>query len=131
VGAEIDAAGAAVVAFAAVDGGVEGDAVAGFEAAGVAAGGGDFAGGLVAHDEGRIAPAAGAVPAVDVATADAAGADANEDFVVGGSGRGKVLKLESRRGREDEGFHSGEAGRGGNRRTGEGRGCNGGGWSTR
>ena len=84
----------AEVAFAAVDGGIEGDAVAGFQVAYVGAEFGDFAGGLVAHDERGIAAAGGAVEAVDVAAADAAGADADQDVVGTDLGHGHVDHFE-------------------------------------
>lgn len=88
--AEIDGAAAAVGAFAAEDGGIEGDAVADGEAFGICAQGGDAAGGFVAHDDRWDAAARGAVVAVDVAAADAAGGDFNEDFVGGWSWFGEV-----------------------------------------
>ena len=73
------------------------------EACDVCADGGDAAGGFVAHDDRRNAAAGGAVVAVDVAAADAAGGDFNEDFVRGcavGLGRSAIsrwLYLERRR----------------------------------
>ena len=79
--AEIDLAAPAEVAFAAVDGGVEGDAVAGPDSRLTpSADGGDDAGRLVTHDDGRNAAAGGAVVAVDVAAADAAGGDPDQHF---------------------------------------------------
>ena len=103
--AEIDVAAAAVGAFAAEDGGVEGDALADFEGGDAGAEGGDAAGGFVAHDEGRDAAAGGAVEAVDVAAADAAGGDFDEDFVGGGGRLGSVGDFEVVVFREEEGFH--------------------------
>jgi hypothetical protein len=71
--AEIYIAAAAVLTFAAVDGGVEGDAVAFGETLNGLADGGDFSGRFVTHhDRGNAAPG-GAIVAVDVAAADAAG----------------------------------------------------------
>ena len=55
--AEIDVTAAAVGAFAAENGGVEGDALADFEGGDAGAEGGNAAGGFVAHDEGRDATA--------------------------------------------------------------------------
>ena len=51
-------------------------------------------GGLVAHDDGRNAPAGGAVVAVNVAAADAAGGDADEDLVGAGAREGQVRDFE-------------------------------------
>ena len=90
------------LAGAAVDGGVEGDAVAFGESGDVLADGGDASGGFVAHDDRRNAAAGGAVVAVDVAAADAAGGDLDQDFVGSGVGLGRSvisrwLYLERRR----------------------------------
>ena len=52
------------------------------------------AGGFVAHDDRRDAAAGGAVVAVDVAAADAAGGDANQDFAGGWLRVGKVGDFE-------------------------------------
>ena len=79
--AEVDVAAHAEEAFAAVDGGIEGDAVADGEVMDVGAEAGDFSGGFVAHDEGRMAAAGRAVVAVDIAATDSTGADADEDVV--------------------------------------------------
>ncbi len=82
--AEVDVATFAVGASAAEDGGVEGDALADFEGGDGGAECSDDAGGFVAHDERGDAAAGAAVEAVDVAAADAAGGDFDEDFVGGG-----------------------------------------------
>ena len=92
--AEIDVAAAAVGAFAAEDGGVEGDALADFEGGDAGAESGDEAGGFVAHHEWGNTTAGGPVEAVDVAAADAAGGDLDEDFVGGGRGFGSVGDFE-------------------------------------
>jgi hypothetical protein len=91
---EIDVTAFAVGAGAAEDGGVEGDAFAGFEIFYVRAEGGDKASGFVAHDEGWDATACAAVEAVDVAAADAAGGDLDEDFVGRWTGFGSVGNFE-------------------------------------
>ncbi len=62
---------------AAVDGGVEGDAVTGGEIFYVGADGFYDAGSFVSHDQGRNAAAGAAVITVDIAAADAAGGDAD------------------------------------------------------
>ncbi len=103
--AEVDVAGAAEGASAAVDGGVEGDAVAGGEMCDGVADGFDDASGFVSHDDGRDASACGAVVAVDVAAADAAGFDADEEVVGTEGGRGHVGDLECAFVGEEEGFH--------------------------
>ena len=72
---------AAEEAFAAIDGGIEGDAVADLQILHFGAEFGDFARGFMTHDERRIAAAGGAVKAMHIAAADAAGADANQNFV--------------------------------------------------
>jgi len=59
----------------------------------------------VAHDERRNAAAGAAVEAVDVAAADAAGGDLDEDLVGGGIGLGSVSDFEVVVFGEEEGFH--------------------------
>ncbi len=103
--AEIDVATTAVGAFAAEDGGVEGDALADTEIFHVRAEGGDAAGGFVTHYERRNSAAGGTVEAVDVAAADAAGSDFDEDFVGGWGGFGGVGDFEVVVLGEEEGFH--------------------------
>ena len=103
--AQIDVAAFAVGAGAAEDGGIEGDALADSESGDGGAEGGDDAGGFVAHDERRNAAAGAAVEAVDVAAADAAGGDLDEDFVGGGVGLGSVSDFEVVVFGEEEGFH--------------------------
>jgi len=90
---------------AAVDGGVESDAIAWGEFFYVGADGFDDAGGFVSHDERRDAAAGGAVVAVDIAAADAAGGYADEDFVGRGSRDGKVGEFEIFVGGEEKSFH--------------------------
>ena len=79
--AKIYVATVAVGTFAAVDGGIEGDAIAGRESFYGRADGGDDTGGFLTHDDGRDAAAGGAVVTVNVAAADAASGDADEYFV--------------------------------------------------
>ena len=95
----------AELALAAVDSGVEGDAVAGGEGGHGGADGFDRAGGLVAHDDGRQAAAGGTVKAVDVAAADAAGGDAHQEVVGREGGHRERLELELAIGGEFEGLH--------------------------
>src|SRR5205814_6368326 len=92
--AKIYVAATAVGTFATVDGGIEGDAVTGRESFYGGADSGDDSGGFVAHDDGRDAAAGGAVVAVNVAAADAASGDADEDFVRRRRGRGESGELE-------------------------------------
>ena len=80
--AQVDVAAAAEVTAAAIDRGVEGDAIAGREPGHGGAGPFDHPGRLVAHHERRDAAAGDAGVAVDVAAADAAGAHADEDVLV-------------------------------------------------
>jgi hypothetical protein len=103
--AKIDVTAFAVGAGAAEDGGVERYALADFECGDGGAERGDEAGGFVAHDEWRDAAAGAAVEAVDVAAADAAGGDLDEDFVGGGLGLGGVGDFEVVVSGEEEGFH--------------------------
>ena len=79
--AQVDQPAAAVVAVAAVDSRVEGDAIADLPAGHCRAHLRDDARRLVAHDHRRDAPARAAVQAVYVAAADAAGLDLHEDFL--------------------------------------------------
>ena len=103
--AEIDVTATAIGAFAAEDGGIEGDALTDFEGGNGGAESGDAAGGFVAHDEWGDAAAGAAVEAVDVAAADAAGGDFDEDFVGGGRGLWSVGDFEVVVLGEKEGFH--------------------------
>jgi len=84
--AQIDVAALARRALAAVDGRVEGDAFADGEIRDIGSDGGDFAGGFVAHDEGRLTATARTIPTVNVAATDATSSDANENLI-GLSGR--------------------------------------------
>ena len=79
--AEIYVAAKAVLASAAIDGGVEGDAVALGESGNVLAYGGDASGSFVAHYDRGNAAAGGAVVAVDIAAADAAGGYLDQNFI--------------------------------------------------
>jgi hypothetical protein len=92
--AEVDLACAAEGAGSAEDGGVEGDTVAGGEGGDGGADGGDGSGGFVAHDDGWDAPAGGAVEAVNVGAADAAGGDLDKELVGRGSGGGEIGEFE-------------------------------------
>ena len=56
-------------------------------------------------DEGRDAAAGGAIVAVNVGAADAAGADVDEDVGGAEGGVGEVAQLESLGGFEDQGSH--------------------------
>ena len=102
---EIDVTAFAVIAGAAEDGGVERYALADFECGDGGAERGDEAGGFVAHDEWRDAAAGAAVEAVDVAAADAAGGDFDEDLVGGWGGSRSVCDFEVVVLGEEEGFH--------------------------
>jgi hypothetical protein len=92
--AEIDLAAAAMLALAAEDGGVEGNAVAFGETLYGTTDGRDFARGFVAHDDWGDAATGGAVVTVDIAAADAAGGDADENFVWSRNGRGEIGNLQ-------------------------------------
>jgi hypothetical protein len=92
--AQIFIAAGAEVALAAVDGGIEGDAIAGAEVAHIGAERGNLARGFVPHHEWRIAAAGGTVVTVDVAAADAAGADADQDIVGADIGLGHIDEFE-------------------------------------
>src|ERR1700676_1109765 len=76
--AKIHVAAETVRTSAAVDGGVEGDAVALGESRDVAAGGGNATGSFVAHHNRRDATAGGTIVAMHVAAADAAGRYLNQ-----------------------------------------------------
>lgn len=91
--AEIDEAAFAIGALTAGDGGVEGDAVADGEINDRGAEAGDDARCFMTHDERRDAAAGAAIVAVDVAAADAAGADLNEDFAWSDCGLGQVAEV--------------------------------------
>ena len=103
--AEIDLAAAAEPALAAVDGRVEGDAVAFGPAGDVAAQPGDRAGGLVAHDDRRLPAAGAAVHAVNVAAADAAGGHLQQHVVRSDFRQRPLLNFEMVIGGQYEGFH--------------------------
>src|SRR5882724_9409857 len=99
---------AAIRADAAGNSGVERDAVALAPACHLRAGGDDFAGGFVTHDKWRPAAAGRAVPAVDVAPANPAGADPEQNVVGGGLRLGKISELEVGRSGENQGFRGKE-----------------------
>src|SRR5207248_2277486 len=79
--AEVHFAAPAVKAFAAIDGGIESDALARMQVRDIGAESDHFTGSLVAHHQRRDAAAGFAVHAMDVAAADAAGAYADQDIV--------------------------------------------------
>ena len=91
---------------AAVDGGVEGDAVAGLEVMHAGTDGGDDACCLVTHDDRRNAAAARTVIAVHVGATDAARGDADQDLVVGHIRGGHVDDVELLVLREQQRFHA-------------------------
>ncbi len=103
--AKINKSFAAVFALAAVNGGVESDAVAFLEVAYGGADGFDAAGGFVAHDKRRNAAAGTAVVTMDVAAADAAGFDADKDFVWGWLRNGEVGHFQLAVFGEQQSFH--------------------------
>ena len=83
VGTEIDLAAEAGLAFSAIDGGVEGDAVADFPSGHAVAYVDDLAGGFVSHNDGGNASTGAAVHAVDVRATDAARFDGDEHLFGG------------------------------------------------
>ncbi len=103
--AKIHVTAKTIGAGAAVYGGVESDPIAGSETLYSGADGGDDTGGFVSHDDGGNPATGRAIVAVDVTAADAAGGDADEDFVVGGGGHREVGELEIFVGGEEECFH--------------------------
>lgn len=76
--AEVDGAFSAVVARAARDGRVEGDAVTDLEASNILTDGLDDACGFVSHDQGGDPSTGATVKTVDIAAADAAGFDSDQ-----------------------------------------------------
>jgi hypothetical protein len=92
--AEIDLTATAVLAFTAVDGGIERDSIAHLEARCSRSGRGDDTGGFVAHDQRWNAPPRRAVESVDIAPADAASSDIDQEFLVGRTRHGYVGNLE-------------------------------------
>jgi len=103
--AKIYVAAAAVGTFAAINGGVEGDAVARREIFYGGADRGDDAGSFVAHDDGRDAAPGGAVVSVNVTAAYAAGGDADDDLVWCWRRRGEIREFEMAVAGEEESFH--------------------------
>ena len=105
--AEVHVAALTVDALAAEDRGIEGHAVARGETLHLGADSGDDARGLVAHDQRGDAAARGAVVAMDVGTADPAGADLDQDVFrtadrIGHVHVGHLLIFG-----EEQGFHEG------------------------
>ncbi len=92
--AEIDFAAQAVAAGAAIDGGIEGDAIAFGETGDAEADRGDVSGGFVTHDDRRNAAPRRAIVAVDIAAADAASGHAHENFAGSGRGNGRIDQFE-------------------------------------
>ncbi len=103
--AEVDFAAPAESARPAIDGGIEGDTVAGLELCYAGACRGDQAGSFMAHDDGWNAAAGGAVVAVDIAAADAAGGNADQDFAGTRFGLGEIGKFELQILFQEQGFH--------------------------
>jgi len=103
--AEVNLALAAEVADAAINRGVERHAIAGVPLFHAGTGGDDFTRGLMAHNQRRLASTGRAIPPVKIATADTAGVDTHQDFVVGDGWRGEIDDGERARSSEKEGFH--------------------------
>src|ERR1700676_3386383 len=103
--AKIHIAAETVRTGATVDGGVESDAVALGETRDVAADGGDATGSFVAHHNRRDATAGGAIVAVDVAAADAAGRYLNQDLVRKRSRLGEIGDFQVVVFRQQKSFH--------------------------
>src|SRR4051812_14480288 len=103
--AEVDFTAPAEFAMAAVNCGVERDAIAGGPALDGAANLRDDAAGFVAHDDRRAAAASAAVHAVDVAAANAAGFYGDKDFVGSWRWGGDVFAGEFFVLFKDEGLH--------------------------
>jgi len=103
----VDLAAPAEDALAAIDRGIEGDAIACLEACYAGADCSDHARGLVAHDDGRDAAAGTTVVAVHIAAADAAGRYANKNFTRAGLRLGEIGEFELQILFEQEGFHQG------------------------
>jgi hypothetical protein len=78
--AKIDLSGAAIFALSAIDGGVERDSISSGPLLHACASAHDNAGGLVSHDNRRLAPAGAAIEAVDVTATDTASFYRNQDF---------------------------------------------------
>ena len=92
--AEVYVAAFAVRAFAAINRGIERDAIADGETVHRRTNGGNYPGCFVAHDDGRNAAAGRAVITVNVTAADAARRDADEHFVRRRRRRGKIGEFE-------------------------------------
>jgi hypothetical protein len=103
--AKVHIAADAEGAFPAIDRGIEGDPVAGFEARDVCAQFGNFAGGFVAHDERRVAAAGGTVKTMHVAATDTARANADKHVVRADFGLGEIDEFQFHIVREQKCLH--------------------------
>jgi hypothetical protein len=108
--AEVAHAALTVVAGAAVEGRVDADAVADFEAGDVLSDSGHFAAELVANDDGVDGGWELAVDDVDIGAADTAGADLEDDVVGAGGGGGYVSDADGAGFIDYYGFHGGPPG---------------------
>jgi uncharacterized oxidoreductase len=104
--AEVDISTKAVWTRAAVDRGVEGDAVAFRETCDIFADGGDSAGRFVTHHNRGDAAAGRTVVAVDIAAADAAGGDLNQDFIEPRGGFRKIRNFKVLVFGKEKSFHA-------------------------
>jgi hypothetical protein len=66
-----------------INGGIKGNTITGLEPCNSRPYRSDFSGGLVAHDDGRLPPACGAVKTVDIRPADGNRLDPHQDFIRG------------------------------------------------
>src|SRR5262249_17862847 len=103
--AKIDLPAKAGRARATVDGRVEGDAVAFRKFGNTGTGGSDDSCGFVSHDNGRNAATGWAIIAVNIAAANAACGDADQNFSGAWLRIGKLGELEVLVVREEQGFH--------------------------
>ncbi len=104
--AQIDLSLETELTLAAVDGGIEGYAIARLELAHTRARCGYHACRFMAHDDGRNPPAGSAVVAVYVAAADSAGRDTHQDLVRTRYGRRDIRNVELIVLRKKQGFHA-------------------------
>jgi hypothetical protein len=104
--AKVDIATQAVGTRAAVNRGVEGDAVAFGKTVHIFADGGDLPSSFVTHHDWGDAATRGTVVAVDVTAADATGRDPNQDFIGCRSGRRKIRDFEVLVFGEEKSFHA-------------------------
>jgi hypothetical protein len=103
--AEVHLAAAAEPAPAAGDRGVKRDAIAHRPGADVAADLNDCPGSFVSHHDGWLPPASASVHAVDVAAANAAGCDADEDILGADRRHGPILEGKTIGMSQDQGVH--------------------------